>query len=194
MEVPLLPFTVGKLRETQTWMLCSNSTMHSREQTLFLLFPLSLKNSISLFISNHFSVKAALGRYWGGGTPIGDGKYLQLCKTSREKKPIVLDLAGVDLIFFTVTGTGLCFGFVLRKVLISITFCYCWPGVAQSQDLFLLHQWGGWGCSRRGHGQDSWSSLTKWIFHTTGHHTQYIKWVEGRRWKGRYLEWHCLPK
>lgn len=59
-EVPLLPFTVGKFRPE---CFCSNSIMHGREQTLLLLFPLSLKNSTSFFISNYFSAKAAWGRW-----------------------------------------------------------------------------------------------------------------------------------
>ena len=38
----------------------------------------------------------------------------------------VLVLAGIELIFFTVASMGLCFGFVLKTVLIiQGCFCYC---------------------------------------------------------------------
>lgn len=70
-------------------MLCSNSTLSLAGQRTdsYWLFCLSLKNSTSLFISNYFPTKAALGK-GGDGTPIRDGKHLELCKTGREKKPV----------------------------------------------------------------------------------------------------------
>jgi len=44
------------------------------------------------------------------------------CTESRS----VLVLAGIELIFFIVASMGLCFGFVLKSVLIvQGCFCYC---------------------------------------------------------------------
>lgn len=43
-----------------------------------------------------------------------------------------------ELIFFPAPGTGLCFGLVLKRVLMTIQRCfqYCWAVLTQSQGLF----------------------------------------------------------
>jgi len=51
----------------------------------------------------------------------------------------MLVLAGIGLIFFVVANMGLCFGFVLKTVLIiQGYFHYCWAVLAQSQGLFCF--------------------------------------------------------
>ena len=51
----------------------------------------------------------------------------------------VLVLAGIELIFFIVASTGLCFGFVLKTVLIiQGCFHYCRAVLTQSQGLFCF--------------------------------------------------------
>ena len=50
------------------------------------------------------------------------------CRCVPHRIPFkgVLVLAGIELIFFTVASTELCFGFVLKTVLImQRCFCYC---------------------------------------------------------------------
>lgn len=42
-----------------------------------------------------------------------------------------------QLIFFTVSGMGLCLGFVQNTVMIILR-CFCWAGLAQNQDLFCF--------------------------------------------------------
>ena len=85
---------------------------------------------------------------------------------------------------------GLCFGFVLRTVLITQgCFCYCWAVLTQSQGLFCsshhpTSEWaGGAQGVGRGHSRDSWPQLTKGISHTIWRHAQHIKLgeEEGRR-------------
>ena len=110
----------------------------------------------------------------------------------------VLVLAGTELIFFIVANMGLCFGFVLKTVLIiQECFSYCWAVLTQSQGLccFSHHptseEAGGAQEAGRGHSWDSWPQLTKGIFHTIWHHAQHIKLgkEEGR---GGHLEWWRL--
>jgi len=53
----------------------------------------------------------------------------------------VLVLDGVELIFFIVASMRLCFGFVLKRVLITQgCFCYRWAALTESR-LFLLLTW-----------------------------------------------------
>jgi len=50
---------------------------------------------------------------------------------------IVLVLAGIELIFFIVASMGLCFGFVLKTVLITEgCVSSCWAVLTQSQAPF----------------------------------------------------------
>ena len=51
----------------------------------------------------------------------------------------MLGLTGIELIFFLVAGMGLCFGFVLKTVLITEgCFPYCWAVLVLSQGLFCF--------------------------------------------------------
>jgi len=51
----------------------------------------------------------------------------------------VLILSEIELIFFIVASMRLCFGFVLKTVLITQTcFSYCWAVLTQSQGLFCF--------------------------------------------------------
>ena len=53
-------------------------------------------------------------------------KFMKIIKPQPRHKEGVLVLAGVELIFFAVAGMGLCFGFVLKTVLvIQGCFSYC---------------------------------------------------------------------
>ena len=63
---------------------------------------------------------------------------------------VVLLLAETELIFFIGASMELCFGFVLKTVLIiQACFCYCSAVLTQSQGLFCFsHQRVGWGCTR----------------------------------------------
>ena len=72
------------------------------------------------------------------------------CHLFIQMKGIVLVLAGIELIFFTVASMELCFGFLLKTVLIILgCFSYCWAVLTHSQGLFCFsHQWVGWGCTR----------------------------------------------
>ena len=70
---------------------------------------------------------------------------------------------------------GLCFGFVLKTVLIiQRCFSYCWAVLTQRQGLFCLsphppaRRLGGTR-SWEGHSRDSWPQLTKGMFHTMPH-------------------------
>ena len=67
-----------------------------------------------------------------------------LCKELREKGmkgTFVLVLAGIELIFFRVARMGLCFGFVLKTVLITQgCFHYHWAVLTPNQGFFrFLH-------------------------------------------------------
>lgn len=82
-------------------------------------------------------------------------------QTSKEKKPIVLVLSGVDFIFFMVTGTQLCFGFVLRKeLIISRHFVIGEQELHRVKTFFCFlycptsEEAGGAQGAGRGHGQD----------------------------------------
>jgi len=61
-------------------------------------------------------------------------------------------LAGIELIFFILAGMGLCFGFVLKTILITLGCFSCFPAVLTQSGPFLLlvppHQQVGWGCTR----------------------------------------------
>jgi len=74
----------------------------------------------------------------------------------------MLVLAGIQLFFFIVVSAELCFGFVLKTVLIvQGCFSYYWAVLTQSQGLFCpphgpTSKWAG-GAQEvgRGHSQDS---------------------------------------
>jgi len=81
-------------------------------------------------------------------------------------KLFVLVLAGIELIFFPVASTGLCFRFVLETALIiQGCFCYCWAELAQSQGPSCSsphptsEQAGSAQEAGRWHGGDSWPQL-----------------------------------
>jgi len=57
--------------------------------------------------------------------------------------PTVLVLAGIELISFTVASMGLCFGFVLKTVLI-IQGCFSYTELRPLLFLTLPHQRVGW--------------------------------------------------
>ena len=71
-------------------------------------------------------------------------------------------LAGIELIFFIVPRTRLCFGFVLKKeLIIQGCFSYCWAVLTQCQGLFCFShrpnsEWaGGAQKAGKGHIQDA---------------------------------------
>ena len=71
------------------------------------------------------------------------GSYLQYwpwkCKNSGQQfiRVAVLVLAGIELNYFIVVCMGLCFGFVLKTVLImQWCFSYCWALLTQHWGLF----------------------------------------------------------
>ena len=76
----------------------------------------------------------------------------------RQDETPVLVLAGVELMFFTVASMGLCFGFVLKTVLIiqrCFSYCSAYP---VSRPFLLLtppHQRGGWGGAQEAGGRDT---------------------------------------
>ena len=96
---------------------------------------------------------------------------------------------------------GLCFGFVLKTVLITQgCFRYCWAVLTQSQGLFCFsphptsEQAGGAQEAGRGHSRDSWPQLTKGIVHTIGCHAQLIKLGEEEgRWGHLALRRFVFP-
>lgn len=94
----------------------------------------------------------------------------------------VLVLAGIELIFFLVVDTALCFGFT-RGIMLMTHWCFvcCWvvfnPKWRTCQ-FPLLCQWGGAWVAWKDHGQDSWPEQAKGIFHAVEHHVQYINWGE----------------
>lgn len=64
---------------------------------------------------------------------------------------LVLGLVGRELNSLIEDGGELCFGFMMKTVLITLgCFGYCWV-IKQGQDIFcfwLPHQWVGWVCAR----------------------------------------------
>ena len=69
---------------------------------------------------------------WEGGVCVGVMRILDSVGAEQDINGMeqgvknVLVLAGIELIFFTVASMGLCFGFVLKTVLIiQGCFCYC---------------------------------------------------------------------
>jgi len=51
----------------------------------------------------------------------------------------VLVLTGAELVFFIVASMGLCFGLVMKTVLIIYGYLgYCWSVLIQSQSLFCF--------------------------------------------------------
>lgn len=111
-------------------------------------------------------------------------------------------MSGREFIYFTVAGRGLCFGFVLRTVLVTQgCFHYCWAGLVQYQGLccFSPHSTLKWVGGAQGIGRrcswGSWSRLTKDTPHTLWHHTQHTELGEKggvREWA--FEHWHCVPK
>jgi len=85
---------------------------------------------------------------------------------------------------------GLCFGLVLKTVLIAGYFSYCWEVLTQSQGLICIsdcptsEQAGGAQEAGRGHRWDSRPQLTQGIFHAIWCHAQHTKLVEEERWGG----------
>lgn len=84
---------------------------------------------------------------------------------------LVLVLAGIQIIYFTVAGMGRCFRFVLKIVLIIRgCFCHCWTKLAQSRRFLVLiqpSQKRGWGWRRSWVGkQPGRPQLTPGIFHS----------------------------
>lgn len=71
-------------------MLCSNSTWMGRQQTLSLVIRLSLKNSTSLFISNYFPVKAALGKEVMGHL-LGMENSYNYAKLGEKRSPFIAE-------------------------------------------------------------------------------------------------------
>lgn len=109
----------------------------------------------------------------------------------------VLVLAGVKLVFFTVAGMRLCFGFLLETVVIMWgCFPYCWAGFLQSQGLFCLsphptnEQPGCAQVAGRGH---SPGQLTQGIFYAIWCQSQDIK-LEEKGGKGVRSGGISLPK
>jgi len=84
---------------------------------------------------------------------------------------IVLVLAGVELIFFVVAGTGLYFGFVLETVWITAgCLSDCWAVLTQSQGPSCSsrcptsEEGGGAEGAGGTHSRDSWPQLTEGVF------------------------------
>jgi len=81
-------------------------------------------------------------------------------------KRTVLVWAGIELNLFVVTSMGLCFGFVLKMVLIiQGCFSYCWAVLTQCQGLLCSsyhptsEQPGDAWEAVGGHSRDSWPQL-----------------------------------
>ena len=104
--------------------------------------------------------------------------------TIAETTILVMVLAGIEIIFFTVAGIVLCFGFSMRIMLITHRcFSCCWAVFTLNQGLSSSHalpaeKVGDAQEAGKGHSQDSWPKLAKGIFHTIWHHAQYINWGE----------------
>ena len=124
--------------------------------------------------------------------------YGSICLTARYA--FVLVLAGIELIFCIVASMGLCFGFVLKTVLIiQGCFRYCWAALTQSQGLFCSppHQRAGWGCTRSWEGTQP-GQLTPTAQRDIPYHRTPCSAYKagGRRRKGGTLGVmaFCLPK
>ena len=120
--------------------------------------------------------------------------------THGEIEGAILVLARIELIFFIVVCTVLCFGFIMKTVLMITQRCfsYCWAVLTQSEGLFCFSPYstseeaGGGQEAGRGHSQDSWPQLTKGIFQTIGCHAQHIK-LGAEVGRGGCSEWWRLP-
>lgn len=93
--------------------------------------------------------------------------------------------SGIQLIFFLVTSTVLCFGFRVRILLVT-HWCVSgrWAMLTRVKDFSdshaALQEPGGAQGAEEGHNWDNWPQLLKGIFPTIGCHAQDISW--GERW------------
>lgn len=116
---------------------------------------------------------------------------LAWCKWYGIRGGWVLVSAGIEFIFFLATGTGLCFGFSMRVMLITHWYFGCyWTALTLSQELPSFPFLPVSRCSRsqREHAQDIWPELPKGIFHSTECDVQYTNCLE---LAGEKLADHC---
>lgn len=104
------------------------------------------------------------------------GKIPSFYRKCFQNFQVVLVLAGIESIFFTVAVTGLCFRFVLKTVYnIEMFFVIAEQDLHRAKAILDCHigkEVGNeWEVKRR----LRWLQVTQGVFQTIRHHTQYIK-------------------